>query len=332
MALRIHFTGEDLARTRIASECDAMWEVMLSLYRLRRRERTVVFTRWKQDILAKAPATTRMLTTLAPAHGYTVDFLTPRTEEGTMAAGLEALRRTARERLRTDLSELSLRHPGMQLPGWLDSLARGDQEAVGAVALASEAYFRACLLPYWPRIQAQVAQERARRTRVLSDDGWEAVFSTLHPSARWSFPTLELSYPADHDIHLNGRGLVLQPSFFCRQTPITLCDPELPPVLVYPIEHDPGWAYGEALDRRPALTRLLGLTRTQVLETIAHGDCTTGELARRLGIPGSTASRQATALREAGLVHSQRLGQAVIHTVTDLGTGLLEGRRPGLIA
>ncbi|TLP59572.1 ArsR/SmtB family transcription factor [Microbispora triticiradicis] len=88
----------------------------------------------------------------------------------------------------------------------------------------------------------------------------------------------------------------------------------------------------EALDGRPALTRLLGLTRAHVLEAIARGDCTTGELALRLGIPGSTASRQATTLREAGLVQSRRLGQAVIHTITDLGTALLEGRRPGLIA
>ncbi|MER6512881.1 winged helix-turn-helix domain-containing protein [Nonomuraea sp. NPDC001636] len=332
MTLRIYFTGEDLARTRIAGECDAMWEVMLSLYRLRRRERTVVFDKWKQDIVAKVPAATRLLTTLAPERGYAVDFLTPRTEEGTLAAGLEALRRTTRKRLRSDLWELSMRHPATRLPGWVNGLATGDQQAIGAVASAVEAYFGACLSPYWPRIQSQVARERARRSTMLSQGGWGAVFSTLHPSARWSFPTLELSYPADHDIHLNGRGLLLQPSCFCRQTPITLRDPDLPPVLVYPIEHDAGWAHDEANGGHPALRRLLGLTRTHVLETIADGDCTTSELARRLGIPGSTASRQATALREAGLVRSQRLGQAVIHTVTDLGTALLEGRRPALMA
>ncbi|WP_424536449.1 ArsR/SmtB family transcription factor [Sphaerisporangium viridialbum] len=267
-----------------------------------------------------------------PAHGYAVDFLTPRSEAGSMTAGVEALRGTTHERLLRDLSELSLRHPGRRLPGWVDGLARGDLETLGAVADAAAAYFQACLSPYWSRIRAQVAQERARRTRMLSDGGWDAVFSTLHPSARWSFPTLELSYPADHDIHLNGRGLVLQPSFFCRQTPITLRDPELPPVLVYPIEHDPTWAHGQAPDQHPTLASLLGPTRAQVLETIADGDCTTGELARRLDIPGSTASRQATTLREAGLVYSQRLGQSVIHTITELGTALLDGRRPGLIA
>ncbi|MEU6786901.1 helix-turn-helix domain-containing protein [Nonomuraea angiospora] len=332
MALRIHFTGEDLARTRIAPGCDAMWEMMLSLYRLRRRERTIVFSQWKKEALARVPAATRILTTLAPARGYTVDFLTPRTEPGSMAAGTEALRRTTRERLHLDLTELSWRHPGTRLPGWVGHLAEGDSQTLGAVADAAEAYFEACLSPYWPRIRAQVGQERARRARVLFEGGWEAVFATIHPSARWSFPTLELAYPADHDIHLNGRGLVLQPSFFCRQTPITLRDPELPPVLVYPIEHDPTWAHGDAPDRRPTLTSLLGPTRAHVLETIAHGDCTTGELARQLDIPGSTASRQATTLRQADLVTSHRLGQAVIHTVTDLGTALLNNHRPGLIA
>ncbi|WP_217707970.1 ArsR/SmtB family transcription factor [Nonomuraea rhodomycinica] len=332
MVLRIHFTGDDLARTRIAPGCDAMWEVMLSLYRLRRREGAIVFSQWKKDALAKAPAATRMLTTLVPTRGYAVDFLTPRTERGSIAAGAEALRRTPRERLRMDLVELSWRHPGRRLPGWLGGLAAGGPRTLDAVAGAAEAYFEACLSPYWPRIRAQVAQERSRRGRVLVEGGWEAVLSTLHPSARWSFPTLELSYPADHDIHLHGRGLVLQPSFFCRRTPITLRDPELPPVLVYPIEHDPAWAHGDAPGRRPALTGLLGPTRAQVLETIAHGDCTTGELARQLDIPGSTASRQATTLREAGLVTSHRLGQAVVHTVTDLGAALLDGRRPGLIA
>ena len=71
---------------------------------------------------------------------------------------------------------------------------------------------------------------------MLSESGWEAVFAALHPSARWSYPVLELAYPAEHDIHPEGRGLILQPSFFCRQAPVTLRDPELPPVLVYPIE------------------------------------------------------------------------------------------------
>ncbi len=309
-----------------------MWETMLSLYRLRRREQTVVFSEWKKTALARIPAGTRLLTTLAPARGYAADFLTPRAESGSVAAGIEALRRTTGERLRMDMTELAWRHPGKRLPQWAGQLAVGRPEALGAVVTAVDAYFHACLSPHWSHIHAQVDQERTRRARLLSKGGWQAVLSALHPSARWSFPTLELSYPAEHDIHLRGRGLVLQPSFFCRQTPITLRDPGLPPILVYPIEHDLAWAHGPAPDRYPTLRSLLGTTRAHVLETLGQGDCTTTELARRLNIPRSTASRQLTTLREAGLVNSHPLGQAVLHTITDLGVALLNGRRSGLIA
>ncbi|MEU6411276.1 winged helix-turn-helix domain-containing protein [Microbispora sp. NPDC046933] len=332
MTLRIHFTGEDLARTHIAPQPDVLWETMLSLYRLRRREQTLVFGEWKKTALGRVPGSVRMLTTLVPVRGYTVDFLTPRAEPGSVAGGMEALRRTTGERLRGDMAELLARHPGKRLPGWAERLAAGCPDALDALVGAVDGYFHACLSPYWPHVRAQVDRERARRARLLSAGGWEAVFSTLHPSARWSFPVLELSYPADHDIHLGGRGLLLQPSFFCRQTPITLRDPHLPPILVYPIEHDLDWARGQAPDRRTTLTGLLGATRTRVLETLAEGDCTTTELARRLGVPPSTASRQATTLREAGLVNSHRLGQAVLHTITDLGVAVLGGRWSGLIA
>ncbi|MEU9885500.1 helix-turn-helix domain-containing protein [Sphaerisporangium sp. NPDC051011] len=332
MALRIHFTGEDLARTWIAPEPDAMWETMLSLYRLRRRERTVVFGEWKTSALARMPAATRMLATLVPARGYSVDFLTPRAESGSVEAGTEALRRTTGERLRVDLTELAWRHPGTRLPGWAGRLAEGRPEELNAIVSTVEDYYRACLAPHWSRIRAQIDQERGRRARLLTAGGWQAVFSTLHPSARWSFPTLELAYPAEHDIHLSGRGLVLQPSFFCRQTPITFRDPGLPPILVYPIEHDLGWAHRPATDRRRPLADLLGTTRAQVLETLGRGDFTTTELARLLAIPRSTASRQVTTLREAGLVNSHRLGQAVLHTISELGVALLNGRRSGLIA
>ncbi|MER6949623.1 metalloregulator ArsR/SmtB family transcription factor [Nonomuraea sp. NPDC000554] len=334
MTLRIHFTGADLARTRISPEPDAMWEVMLSLHRLRRSEQTLVFGEWKRNALGRVPALARLLTPLAPSKGYAVDFLTPRTGSGSMEAGVESLRRTPRDRLRADLAELARRHPGRRLPGWTADLAAGSAQAVQAVAGAVSAYFAACLSPYWSRIRGQVGQDRTRRSRVLSEGGWESVFATLHPSARWSFPTLELAYPAEHDLHLQGRGLVLVPSFFCRKAPVTLLDEELPPVLVYPIEHDPAWAHGESpggdAGRRPTLAGLLGPTRTRVLEVVALGDCTTSELARRLGLPPSTVSRQVTVLRDAELVTSQRYGKAVLHAVTALGVALLNGHQPNL--
>ena len=44
----------------------------------------------------------------------------------------------------------------------------------------------------------------------------------------------------DRDLYLDGRGIELQPSAFCWQVPTKLRDPELTPILVYPIQHAPG--------------------------------------------------------------------------------------------
>ncbi|MCA2222530.1 hypothetical protein [Nonomuraea aurantiaca] len=93
--LRIHFTGADLARTRISREPDAMWELMLSLHRLRRREQSMIYGEWKRQTLHRVPSLTRRLTSLAPSRGYSVDFLTPHTESGSLEAGMEGLRRAA---------------------------------------------------------------------------------------------------------------------------------------------------------------------------------------------------------------------------------------------
>jgi DNA-binding MarR family transcriptional regulator len=51
--------------------------------------------------------------------------------------------------------------------------------------------------------------------------------------------------------------------------------------------------------------------------------CTTGELARRIGISAPTASQHTLILREANLIVSTRNRHTVIHTLTPLGAALL---------
>ncbi|MGW4032758.1 winged helix-turn-helix domain-containing protein [Streptomyces sp. NPDC004838] len=72
------------------------------------------------------------------------------------------------------------------------------------------------------------------------------------------------------------------------------------------------------LRRRQALERLLGASRAAVLRGIENG-CTTGELARRIGLTPPAASRHATALREADLIASRRWANKVVHVLTPLG-------------
>ncbi|MFC4589995.1 ArsR/SmtB family transcription factor [Sphaerisporangium corydalis] len=324
--LRIHFTSEDLARTTIAPGPDPLWETLLSLYRLRNSGGGMFFSAWRDQVRPDIPASAHLLSELAPPKGYSADFLTPTRHVTSIRDGVEAVRSTPRTRLRDDVAELARRHPGRPLRRWTRALADGEAGELTRVADAIDGYFAAALRPHWAHIRAQVDHDRVRRSRTLAAEGWESVFATLHPSARWSYPVLELDFPADHDVPLDGRGLLPQPAFFCWGTPTTLLDTGLPPRLVYPIEHQLGWASGgQDPARNAALPALLGRTRASVLEAVAEGECTTTELARRLRIPQPTASRQAAILREAGLITTRRLHQAVIHILTPLGVSLLDG-------
>ncbi|MEV4442357.1 winged helix-turn-helix domain-containing protein [Streptomyces sp. NPDC049577] len=329
--LRIHFTGEDLARTVFAEEPDPMWEMLISLNRLRRGDSSVLFGAWRRQALARVPPSTRLLTALAPVTGYAVDFLNAAFGRG-LDEQTEALRAVPRERVLKDLETFNRLNPGRRLPPWAAELADGRSRMPGRLADAAVDYIDSCVAPYWQHIQGQVSRERAQRSTLLARGGWSAVFATLHPSARWHHPVLELDYSTDQDLHLEGRGLVLQPSVFCRNRVTGFADPDLPPVLVYPIEPELGWADPEQrAGQHRSVARLIGKARADLLSATADGPATTSELARRVRVTPSTASRHLTALREAGLVSRRRYRNATLHTITPMGVALLDGRLPKLL-
>ncbi|WP_420709876.1 ArsR family transcriptional regulator [Streptomyces sp. NRRL B-1347] len=304
----------------------------ISLHRLQRRDASVLFGPWRREVAPSLPAATRLLAALSPARGYTCDFLTPRTGQG-LAAQTEALRATPRRRLRVELETFERLHPDTRLPAWSAELATGSAQLLGRLAATAHAYFDAGLRPYWHTVHDVVRHDVMLRARQLAHGGWATVLGTLHASARWEYPVLSLDFPVEQDLHLAGRGLLLQPSFFCRYGPTVLFDPSLEPVLVYPIEHRPGWERPRPGSTAPrSLTALLGRGRALLLEAAADGTFTTTELARHTGLTPSNASRHLTALREAALVSSRRHRNTTLHTVTALGAALLDGCRPTLPA
>jgi DNA-binding transcriptional ArsR family regulator len=116
--------------------------------------------------------------------------------------------------------------------------------------------------------------------------------------------------------------LLLVPSYFkFWSKPMALVDPELPPVLVYPVDRKVMATGGTG---HAHLVALLGRTRAAVLE-LATAGTTTGELARRLSVSPAAASQHIGVLRESGLVISSRHGNTVHHTLTPLGTAMLNG-------
>ncbi|WP_199563818.1 MULTISPECIES: ArsR/SmtB family transcription factor [unclassified Streptomyces] len=329
--LRIHVSGWDLSRVRMASGPDALWETILSFHRLRDRRASAVFGEWRAETRPKLSGEVRLLSAIVPQRGYFPDFLTPSQENSEplgLDAGMEAVRATSPERLRAELAVLDAqRAPDARQPARrarLDALREGGAAPLGRLVDALRDYHRAAVQPYWPHIQSAVGADRAIRGRALLDGGTDALLASLPPVIRWRAPVLEADYPVDRDLRLDGRGLLLQPSFFCRGTPVVLRDPLLPPVLVYPVAHPVAPAFAEP---GPWLGRLLGQTRSTVLRAIGDG-CTTSELARRAGVSLASASQHACVLREAGLVHTLRHGGSVLHTLTPLGGSLLRGGAP----
>ncbi|MFF3324342.1 ArsR/SmtB family transcription factor [Streptomyces sp. NPDC002889] len=326
--LRIHFTADDWARVRIAARPDALWESILSFHRLRDRRGALVFGEWRSQARARVSGETRLLAALVPPRGYFPDFLTPPEAREGLDAGLEALRATPPARLRTELALAAAQRPALRmLPGRLAALAEGRSEPLARLVGALRTYWKAALEPYWPHVQARVEADRAVRGRALLDGGADELLASLPPALRWRAPVLEADYPVDRELRLDGRGLLLQPSFFCRGTPVVYRDSELPPVLVYPVSHSGEPAFGDGDAGGPSLGRLVGHTRSAVLQSIRDG-CTTSELARRAGVSLASASQHAAVLREAGLVVTLRHGNAVLHTLTPLGAALLRGGAP----
>lgn len=320
--LRLHFTSEDLAQVRVAPAPDVLWETVLSATLLSNRQRATAFDPWRARTRSRMkllrPAHVSLIRYLAPPVGNFPDFLTPSGTVDDLEAGIERVLATPRTQLRREVASLTGRST------WTRPLLDGDKAAITTVGEALRGYHRAAVAPYWSRIHALVDADRAVRARALLDGGVKGLLDSFRPVLQWDSPVLAARYPVDRDLYLNGRGLVLIPSAFCWQDPITLIDPELPPVLVYPaVGQQPGWwTSPPATQSTRNLINLLGDTRAVVLSVIEDG-CTTTELARRVGVSAPSVSRHAAVLREAGLVTSLRQRNMVIHTLTPLGKALI---------
>jgi DNA-binding transcriptional ArsR family regulator len=324
--LRIHFLPEDLARTHVATNPDALWETVLSLQLLHKNDGRLVFHHWRRRVRAKPlRAAQEILLPLSPPHGDFADLLTPVTGTLGLDAGLEAVRSTARRVTRRDLEHLAAHH---QLPAWTSRLADGDARTLSHVADALRAWHDAAVLPYQDQMTPYLDADRAIRTRDARLGGAERVLAGLPPPLSWQPPVLVSPYPKERDLHLDGRGLLLLPSFFCWGSPVTLINADLPPVLVYPVDRDLHWL-DQQLDGRGdrAIAVLLGSTRAAVLDTVGRTPATTTDIAKRLRISMPSASEHATVLRGAGLIVSRRAGNAVVHSLTPVGAALLNGSR-----
>jgi DNA-binding transcriptional ArsR family regulator len=322
--MRIHFTSLDLARTYLADGPDPMWELVNSLQALQTRYGQGVLGAWRRRVAADLPESglagpvRHRLFPLAPHAPYFPDLLTP--PEGRLGfdPGVEAVLTTARGRLRAEIGRLDGRRGA---GAWLADLSAGRPKAMSELGDAMRDYHRCAIAPAWTSLCTIVDTDLAVRRGALSTGGVEGLLDSFRPVMRWRYPVLELpSHPSAREVHLRGRGLLLVPSWFCRLHPVTVFDPDLPQVVVYPVDHQPSAVRLAANGK--ALTRLLGETRAAVLLAARAGG-TTGELAVRLGVSAATISHHTAILRDAGLITSIRAASTVRHSVTRLGVALV---------
>lgn len=327
--LRIHFTAEDLARTRVAATIGVAAETYYSLELLRGSGDSPHFRSWRAAVAGRMGANTRPLTSLLPVRGPGLDLLALMGDGPCLEHAVDNLLHAPAARLRREFEGIDF--PLEHLP-WARRVSEGDREARRELAEALRACHRLAVEPYWHKGRSELAALSSRYMNVLLEGGVDLLLRSLcAPLVRWRPPVLEAPYPRMVEVHLRGRGLIVTPTVFSPHSVSLLWDPldtTQPPRLTVPALREPlagGGSAGAAGVAGPSgrnLESLLGRTRAAALRVTAEGSTTT-ELARRLNVSVAAASQHATVLRNADLITTSRRGGSVLHRITPLGLALL---------
>lgn len=332
MTVRIHFTAADLARTRVSTTLGPLAETMMAMLSLRCScQPPARLNGWRDRASRQLTAAMKPLAAMFPPGPLGMDFWTLTGHAPTIEQGIGKLLAIPRDHMFAEMEGIA-RSGGM--PSSALAAAEPGSGAREQLADATMATYRVLVEPYWTRIHMCLNAEQVYRAQILARGGVEQLLATLHATkTRWRPPVLELLGAEGGDIHLDGRGVVLIPSFLIGDFTILSSDlqnPSAQPRLLFPATG------GLASDTRlwsatppdsGALGALVGRNRAAVMSSIVGG-CSTTDIARRAGISLAAASQHATVLRDAGLITTHRHGRAVLHTLTPLGTELLAASNP----
>lgn len=252
---------------------------------------------------------------------YFPDFLSPPPAGPTTTLD-EQLRRLRETPPHQVALELAMSFIGRERPASLP-----DDPAAARDLLADQIQrcFTALLEPIWPTVAEVLAGDIAYRAQRYAAGGLAAVFADLHPNVAHTPKAITIRSRHRTTVDLDERGLLLAPRAINWPRVGAMLLPPWPPMLVYP-------ARGTAtLWERPArppesLSCVLGGTKARLLTELVE-PANTGALARRLALAAGTVSEHLRALRNAGLVASQRTGRLVDYRITGLGQSLLDQSR-----
>ncbi|MEV7601919.1 helix-turn-helix domain-containing protein [Kitasatospora sp. NPDC089797] len=271
----------------------------------------------------------RLLRTLTTRNRWVPDFLTPRPSSPApdFRAELATVRALPPELLRGELEQTFLPH-GQPLPALLEAGLADPAALLGRICDALEEYWEACLAPaWWPQARAVLEADLVYRARVLAQHGAAALFSDLDHRLEWADGVLSINrnwMDGDVETAVDGRGLVLCPTFFVRGA-ITMIDSTRPPQISYPARGQAGMAgQGPPVPPR-ALEALVGAPKARLLAMLAEPASTT-ELSYRLGVTPGAVSQHLSVLAATGLVTRARHGRSVLYRRSVLGDELTGGR------
>jgi DNA-binding transcriptional ArsR family regulator len=328
--VRIELTVPDLIRVGLAAAADPMGELTASLQVLQRRDggrnaASAAFNRWRHRVWQGLPDSASVLMWLCRPAAPVPSFLLPAAGRYDLESGLAAVLDTEPLRLKTALRTAPA---DRDLPAWAAALADGDTAGLPRLAQALQEYHDLALTSCWDVVCAQVDADLGMRTQVLLHGGVDALLTGLRPKVRWAAPVLETDDRIAGTLPSEGTGLLLVPTYFSVGPVLVPAYPGGTPRLHYPcvrqVTHPVGLT-GPRARKAPgnALADLLGPTRAAALTILAVG-CSTSELAARLGVTPSAVSKHTAVLRRAGLIITHRERNTVLHSLTPLGSALLD--------
>ncbi|MCZ4119709.1 ArsR/SmtB family transcription factor [Streptomyces sp. H39-S7] len=322
------FSASDLAQMRFC--VSPMWEAGTSFKLLNSGSAHPVHRPWIEQVrprVAAAGLDRGWLAELIPPTGYVPDFLNPAPvgPAPALAEELAGILAAPADRVRRELDRVE-QDQGFLGPR-LRALHADPQARMVRVAEEITTYWELALAPYWARIRAVLDADVFHRARQVAEHGVGRLFNDLHTSVSWDENALRLARRQGSLSRQNaGAGLLLIPSAFTGQRPLTRVTPPDPPQLAYPARGIGALWESRPVPRTDALAAVLGRSRTLLLTELATPASTT-ELARRTGLTAPAVSQHLTALRDAGLLSAHRAGRSVLYARTSAAEAVLAAPR-----
>lgn len=319
--IRIRFTAADFTQVRFAPRPAPLQELNMALMRMCGADNEALFGRWRRRALRSVPDAVLPLADLVPM-GQAPRFIDVFSD--TLTEGLDTVRASPPELVRSEIERVY--GTGVsRAPLWIRGLHRGDDEAWQLLRHAQHTAFETLLRPVWAVVQDLHQAEFTRHALTMAERGLGAALTAFVPGSRLHQDLWELAAPWEQNIKLDGRGLVLVPTFHRSGHPFIADLPDHPLYVTCPAGPGLPLSPDGAKDTEDALAGVLGRTRLGILLQLSE-EHTTSQLARRLGVSNATASAHTAALRAAGLITTVRAGRAVLHRRTSLGSLLVKGR------